>query len=402
MAPRIVRTPATAPVAAPAAKAPVHRIRTPAIAARELGGDEMKSLRASILKRYGSDMIKRGTDIEQPRRIPSGIFTFDYATLGGIPQSRISMFHGAKHSGKSSAGLRILGNAQSSQPDKQAVAEDIEGTYDDVWAEKQGVDTEAALVVQPESGEQAVDLLIGLIETLDISFILVDSLAALVPLKELESSAEDAHVGQAARMITSMLRKATASLIKERRRGHMVTVLAINQIRSKIGGWAPAGQEALSLPGGKALEHFTSLQCKFKNKETKDKDSDGFETLSVNEHAFTIDKNKCNGGMRTGEYRMVRRDDEDLGLTDGDIDDAGTMLAFAKKLGWYSGGGSKWSLEFGNYSHTMTGGLNVWVKHLYENREIYWALRCHLIAYNAEQQKQRTDYIEYILSGSTL
>lgn len=399
MATRIVRT--TAP-AAPAAKtAPKRRNVTPASAARELGSEELKALRASVIKRYGSDLLKKGNDIHQPHRIPTGIFTFDYCTLGGIPQSRITMFHGAKHSGKSSAADRALGNAQSSQPDKQAVKVDTEGTHDEVWSEKQGVDNETLLVVQPESGEQAVDLTIGLIETTDVGLIVVDSLAALVPLKELESSAEDAHVGQAAKMITSMLRKASASLIKERRRGHMVTILVTNQNRAAIGKWAPAGQEAIGLPGGKALEHFTTLQCKFKNKEVKDKDSEGFDTLSANEHAFTIDKNKCNGGMRTGEYRMLRRDDPELGLLEGDIDDAASMLAFSKKLGWYTGGGQSWTLAFGNYSATFRSVADA-VRTLYENREIHWALRCHLIAHNAETQKQKTDYINYILSGSSL
>lgn len=400
MATRIVRVPTVEPAAAESNKAPKRRVTTPASAARELGSEELKALRASVLKRYGADLLKKGNDIHQPYRVPSGIFTFDYCTLGGVPQSRISMLHGAKHSGKSSACLRILAGGQSSQPDKQAVLVDIEGTHDEVWAEKQGVDNDRLMVVQPESGEQAVDLVVGLIETIDVSVIVGDSLAALVPLKELESSAEDALVGQAARMITSMLRKVSASLIKERRRGHMVTVVFTNQVRSKIGGWAPAGQEALGMPGGKAIEHFTSLQCKFKNKENKDKDADGFDTTSVNEHAFTIDKNKMNGGMRAGEYRMLRRDHPELGLLEGDIDDAATMLAFAKKLGWYTGGGQSWTLAFGNYSATFRN-LAEAVRTLYENREIHWALRCHLIAYNAEQQKQKTDYIQYILSGSS-
>lgn len=397
MPPRIVRG-AAAPAETPATRsAPKRRSITPASAARELGSAEMSALRASVIKRYGHDMLRRGTDVAWAPRIPTGIFTLDYSLLGGVPQSRFTMAHGKKHSGKTTFSLRALAHAQLYLPDTESVLVDVEGTYDAVWGEKQGIDNDTLTTVQPEYGEQAVDVICGLIETDSVGLIVLDSIAAMVPMKETENSAEDSLVGAQARLLTSFMRKANAAMIKERRRGHAVTIILINQERTKIGGFSPTG-EPLSLPGGQAIGFFSSVELKFKNKENKDKKGeDGFETLSVNEHAFVIEKNKCNAGMRSGEFRMLRRDDPELGLTEGDIDDAATMLAFSKRIGWYTGGGRAWTLSFGDFSHKFDGGVDAAVRWLYENRDVYWQLRCHLIADNAAKQGQATDFVNHIL-----
>lgn len=376
--------------------AAVRRSRT--VAGRPAGGavsGELEKTLAAIRKQHGERTVVFGTDIVQPGRIPTGIFTFDYATLGGIPHNRMTMFHGPKHSGKTTGALRVVAGAQASLPDQKPVFLDIEGTFDAVWAEKLGVDTQNLIINQPDYGEQAIDAAVALVHTLEVSLIVVDSLAALLPLKESEASAEDSLVAQQSRLITSFLRKVSAAQIKERKRDHFVTVLLLNQQRTKIGGWSPTG-DPLSLPGGKALGHFTSLEARFKNKETSSKDEQGFETLHVNEHAFTIEKNKCNAGMRSGEFRMMRREDPDYGLAEGDIDDAGTMLAFAKRLGWYTGAGRGQKLEFADVSESFQSIEQATI-FLYENRDIYWKLRCHLIADAARKQGQKEAFINYLL-----
>lgn len=356
--------------------------------------DELSKVLEAMKKQFGEKTVMYGNEATQPWRIPTGIFTFDYATLGGIPHNRIAMFHGPKHSGKSSTALRCVAGAQKSLPDQKAVFVDIEGTFDDVWAEKVGVDTSEMILVSPDYGEQAVDATVGLVHAKETSLIVIDSLAALLPIKEQEASAEDSLVGQQSRMITSMLRKVSAAQIAERKRDHFVTILLINQQRSKIGGWSPTG-DPLSLPGGKALGHFTSLEARFKNKENIAKDGDGFETLSVNEHAFTIEKNKCNAGMRSGEFRMMRREDEQTGLLEGDIDDATTMLTFAKRIGWYTGAGRGQSLDFADVAEKF-GSIDDATVWLYENRDEYWKLRCHLIAYAAEKCGMKPEFVDYL------
>ena len=363
-------------------------------------GSELDRVIASIKKAKGEQTIMRASELRQPFRIRTGIFMLDYALLGGIPFNRTTMFHGKKHSGKSTACDKTIASVQKSMPDKKAVKIDTEGTHDDVWSRKNGVDTDELILVQPSTGEDAVDMAVGLVHARETSLVVVDSLASLIPFKEVEGSAEDEAVpGLQAKLITRMLRRITSAQIEERKRGHYVSFLVTNQHRAKIGGWSPTG-EPRSLPGGNALGHFTSVEVLFKNKEVIKGDGSGAETLAYNEHAFTIEKNKHNAGMRTGEYVLLRRDNPELGLLEGDTDDAATMLTFAKRLGWYSGspkGG--YTLEFADICETFPNGAAAEIG-LYANREAYDSLYTQLIVQNAMQQKMPDDFIEYLLGNA--
>lgn len=355
---------------------------------------EQQAVIDAIRKKSGDRAVVNARDIRQPFRIPTGIFTFDYATLGGIPHNRFTMFDGAKHSGKTTALLRAVAGAQRSLPDQKPVLIDVEGTYDATWAEKIGVDNDNLILVQPDTGEEAIDIAVALTHARETSLVAVDSLAALLPQKEQDSSAEDSLVGLQSRLITSMLRKVNGALIKERKRDHFVSVLLINQQRSKIGGWAPAGIEPLSNPGGKAVGFFTTLEARFKNKEEINRSSG---ELVMNEHAFSIGKNKMNAGMRSGEFRMLRKNDEELGLNEGDIDDAETLLAFAKKYDMFTGGGRGGvTLEFGDVSQRFSNTAET-VAYLYANRDVHWALRCSLIASYAQAQGMPDYFVNYLL-----
>ena len=190
---------------------------------------ELSTLIAAIKKDKGESSIVRGSEKPQPGRIPTGIFTLDFATLGGLPESRISMVHGPKHGGKSTLAPRLVRGVQRNRPDDKAVLEDIEGAYDSTWAGKVGVDNDELLVTQPDTGEEAVDTAVGLVHAREVSLLIIDSVAALLPHKEQEASAEDSLMGQQSRLVTSMLRKLSAAQITERKRGHVVTILLINQ-----------------------------------------------------------------------------------------------------------------------------------------------------------------------------
>lgn len=361
--------------------------------------NEIDKVLASLRKDHGTRTIIQGSDVRQPYRIPTGIFAFDYATLGGIPHSRMTMVHGPKHAGKSYFSDRVIMGAQQTMLGMKAVKIDVEGTHDSTWSSKTGVDNESLILVQPDSGEQAVDIAVALTHTREVSLIVIDSLAALVPMKEQDASAEDAQVGLQSRMITKMLRCVNSAQISERKRDHHVTILLLNQQRSKIGGWSPTG-DPLSLPGGKALGHFTTLEARLKNKENIKKDSSGNETLAWNDHAFTVEKNKMHAGVRQGEFRMMRRADEDLGLSEGEIDDAATMLAYAKIEGWYTGSGKGgYTLAFGGYESVRAANADEMIKTLYADREYLWSLRCHLIAESARKQGMTDEFVNYLLSG---
>lgn len=360
---------------------------------------EMEKVIAALKKRHGASSVVSASDIRQPWRIPSGVFTFDLATLGGIPHDRVTMFHGPKHSGKTMMADRIIMGAQQTMPGKQVVKVDTEGTHDPVWSGKIGVDNSSLLLSQPESGEQAVDITVALVQTIEVSLIVIDSLAALVPIKEQEEDADKALVGLQSKLITSMMRKITAAQIAERHRGHPVTVLVLNQQRSKIGGWSPTG-DPISLPGGKALGHFTSLEARMKNKENITKDERGEDTLSHNDHAFTLEKNKLNAGYRTGEFRVMRRDDPATGLTEGEVDDAPIMLSYAKTNGWYTGSPKAgYTLEFGEYEAVRAANADEMVRTLYADREYMWGLRSHLIAEHAKRQGMPQWYVDYLVTG---
>lgn len=362
--------------------------------------NELSKVLAELRKQHGDKSVINGSQVVQPWRIPTGVFSFDLATLGGLPHDRISMVHGPKHSGKTYMAMRSIMGAQQTLPGQQAVLIDVEGTYESVWSGKIGVDNDNLLVVRPDSGEQAVDISNALVSTLGVSLVVVDSLAALVPHKEQEEDADKALVGLQSKLITRMLRVISSAQIAERKRGHHVTVLLLNQQRTKIGGWAPAGMEPISLPGGKALGHFTSLEWRMKNKETISKDSEGRETLAHNDHAFTLEKNKLNAGYRTGDFRLIRRDEPSTGLTEGEVDDAPIMLSYAKMNGWYTGSPKAgYSLEFGEYEAVHAANAEQMVRTIYSDRDYMWALRSHLIATEAERQGMPDWYVEYLRTG---
>lgn len=357
---------------------------------------ELEQVKAEIQKRFGAAVISRGSDVRQPWRIPLGIFSFDLATCGGIPHNRVSMFHGPKHSGKTTAAEKAIAGMQRSLPGLQAAFLDIEGTRDTTWAGKLGVDNDALVYAQPERGEDAVDIAEALLRTREIGLVVVDSVAALAPGKEIDDSATDpTQPGMQARLMAKFMRKAQAALIAERQRNHFVSLLVINQQRAKIGGWAPPGQEAIQTAGGKALGFANTLEVRFKNKENVTKDANGFDTLDFNEHSFKIEKNKCNAGLRDGDYQLMRRDSDKFPLLEGDIDDAPSMLAHAKKIGCYSGGGKSWKLEIPDFSYTF-GNAEEAILYLYENRDVYWQLRCHLIADHAARLGLPQYFINYL------
>lgn len=355
-------------------------------------GAELAAMIRQIDKAHGEGLVFRARAIHQPLRIPTGIFSLDLATCGGIPVRCVTMFHGRRSSGKTTSALKTIAAAQRLYPEGDIVFIDQEHSFDSVWASKLGVDLDRLIVVQPETGEQAVDFIDGFLHTSSVVLVVLDSVAALVPMKELKASAEDAHVGIHAKLVTHLMRKVTNAFAVARRDDRPVTFLCINQQRSKIGGFSPDG-DPINLPGGKALDHYTMLQVKFKNKEKFAKDDQGFDMLDINEHAFSIDKNKINAGIRTGEFQLQRQASSLYPLNEGDIDDAGTMLAYGKKMGIYTGGGQSWTLDLPDKEMKFKSGDEA-CNHLYDNFEDYWALRNHLIALHSAKLGMPQDFLD--------
>ena len=347
---------------------------------------------AQVEKRYGHQAVRKAFEVKQPERISTGSFMLDFALLGGIPVGRISMVIGNKSSGKSMIANKIIANAQRKWPDKTPVLIDVEKTFEPRWAAKLGVNIQKLPVIEADTGEMAVDLADAMLGTLETSLVVVDSLAALLPNREADSSAEDSHVGLQSRLIGSMCRKLNAGMIKERMRGHAVTVLFLNQYRTKIGVMKGDPRTA---PGGLAVEYFPSLTFQMKNKETMGKDEDTeVESVIENEHAFKIEKNKLNPGPRTGIFRLVRVPRESEHLDEGDIDDSKTMLTYAKKFGVFSGGGKYWTLKFEDQEHKFEGGVTSAQLALNSDRALYQSLYNWLIREQAIHLGMPQDFVD--------
>jgi recombination protein RecA len=198
------------------------------------GGDREKSLEtalAQIERQFGRGAIMRlGDDTRAPVEvIPTGSIALDVALgIGGLPRGRIVEIYGPESSGKTSLALHAVANAQ--RAGGIAAFIDAEHALDPDYAKKLGVDTDALLVSQPDTGEQALEIVDMLVRSSAIDVIVVDSVAALVPRAEIEGEMGDSHVGLQARLMSQALRKLAGALNQTK-----TTAIFINQLREKIG-----------------------------------------------------------------------------------------------------------------------------------------------------------------------
>ncbi|BAS13053.1 protein RecA [Arthrobacter sp. Hiyo8] len=196
--------------------------------------DREKALEAALAqidKQFGKGSIMRlGDDIRAPIEvIPTGSIALDVALgIGGLPRGRIVEIYGPESSGKTTVALHAVANAQ--RQGGIAAFIDAEHALDPEYAAKLGVDTDALLVSQPDTGEQALEIMDMLIGSGSLDIVVIDSVAALVPRAEIEGEMGDSHVGLQARLMSQALRKITGRLSQTK-----TTAIFINQLREKIG-----------------------------------------------------------------------------------------------------------------------------------------------------------------------
>lgn len=228
----------------------------------KLGGELADFLKA--VEKSAPKVVMKGNDIIPVKRIPTGIFEFDYHTGGGFPCGRMSIVYGPESSGKSNCVYRAIANAQKLPPPCNVAAlVDIEGTFDPAWAASLGVDVEALILIKPQYGEQAVDIVTGLVEIDQIAMIGYDSVAATISAREADGSVEKADVGTQAMLIKRLVNKVTLALSKESQRGHYPAVVFVNQTRMKIGVMFGDPE---TQPGGKTLQFASSLTVRLYGK----------------------------------------------------------------------------------------------------------------------------------------
>jgi recombination protein RecA len=278
---------------------------------------------AQIDKQFGKGSVMRlGDDVRAPIEvIPTGSVSLDVALgIGGLPRGRVVEIYGPESSGKTTVALHAVANAQ--RAGGIAAFIDAEHALDPEYAKKLGVDTDALLVSQPDTGEQALEIADMLIRSGALDIIVIDSVAALVPRAEIEGEMGDSHVGLQARLMSQALRKITGALNTSK-----TTAIFINQLREKIGVMFGSPE---TTTGGKALKFYASVRMDVRRIETL---KDGSEPVG-NRTRCKIVKNKMAPPFKQAEFDILYGH----GISrEGGLIDMGVEHGFVRKSGaWYT------------------------------------------------------------------
>ncbi|NBR64885.1 MAG: recombinase RecA [Actinobacteria bacterium] len=278
---------------------------------------------AQIDKQFGKGSVMRlGSDERAPIEvIPSGSIALDVALgIGGFPKGRIVEIYGPESSGKTTVALHAIANCQKAGG--TAVFIDAEHALDPEYAKALGVDIDALLVSQPDTGEQALEIADTLIRSGSIDIIVIDSVAALVPRAEIEGEMGDSHMGLQARLMSQALRKLTGVLNNTK-----TTAIFINQLREKIGVFFGSPE---TTAGGKALKFYASVRLDVRRIETL---KDGQDAVG-NRTRVKVVKNKMAPPFKQAEFDIIYG----VGISrEGSLLDFGVEQEIVKKSGaWYT------------------------------------------------------------------
>jgi recombination protein RecA len=274
---------------------------------------------AQIEKQYGQGAIMQMDEHKyaQIEGIQTGSLSLDIALGGaGVPRGRVTELFGPEASGKTTLALHVIANAQCGGG--VAAFIDAEHALDTTWAKKLGVDVSGLLVSQPDTGEQALEIVEMLIRSNSVDIIVVDSVAALTPTAEIEGQMGDRHVGLQARLMSQAMRKLTAVINRSK-----TALIFINQIRMKIGVMFGNPE---TTPGGRALKFYSTVRIDVRRLATI---KDGGSAIGNRVRARVV-KNKIAPPFRESEFDLMF----DHGISyEGDLLDLGVDCGCVEKSG---------------------------------------------------------------------
>lgn len=282
-------------------------------------------LATAVNKQYDGSIFHVGVNSKTIRGIDvisTGSLGLDMATcIGGLPRGRIVEVYGGYSTGKSTVSLHTIANCQ--RAGLIAAYVDAEQALDLKYARALGVNTDDLVLVQSDYGEQALDIVDLLVKSEAVGMVVVDSVAALTPLVELEGTMEDQQMGLQARMMSKALRKITANAFKTN-----TLVVFTNQIRSKIGGY---GNPEVT-PGGQALPFYSSVRLQCTRREIDADKGSNLTKVKVVKNKLGIPFNEAEFHMIWGQGIDYFGELVDIGSTNGIIDKGGS---------WYTINGAR-------------------------------------------------------------